>query len=90
MTEGSYDTLHAAEDAARRERAYVESIRDAEAPRPSKPAAPRSRTRLDSHDRCRRELAKLYREARDGLRSAQDVQHLASVLERLARLSERA
>lgn len=55
---------------------------DAAAPRPS------SRVRLDSVDRVRRELVRLYKEGRDGKRDTQDVSRLANVLALIGRLIE--
>jgi hypothetical protein len=48
----------------------------------------RSRLRLDSLDRLRREMTKLYREGRDGTRNTQDVSRLANVLALIDRLIE--
>jgi hypothetical protein len=48
----------------------------------------RSRLRLDTIDRVRRELVKLYREGRDGQRNTQDVSRLANVLAIVGRLIE--
>ena len=48
----------------------------------------RSRLRLDTLDRVRRELVKLYREGRDGLKDTQDVSRLANVLAIVGRLIE--
>ena len=55
---------------------------DADTPRPS------SRVRLDSVDRVRRELVRLYKEGRDGKRDTQDVSRLANVLALIARMIE--
>ena len=53
------------------------------------PDAPRrTRLRLDSVDRVRRELIKLYRQGRDGERGADDVAKLAGVLGIVGRLVE--
>ena len=57
---------------------------DADAPRPS------SRVRLDSVDRVRRELVRLYKEGRDGKRDTQDVSRLANVLMFVVRCLEGA
>ena len=48
----------------------------------------RTRLRLDSVDRVRRELIKLYRQGRDGERGADDVAKLAGVLGIVGRLVE--
>ena len=48
----------------------------------------RARLRLDSVDRVRRELIKLYRQGRDGEREADDVAKLAGVLDIVVRLVE--
>ena len=48
----------------------------------------RTRLRLDSVDRVRRELIKLYRQGRDGERGADDVAKLAGVLAIVGRLVE--
>ena len=51
------------------------------------PAPPRrTRLRLDSVDRVRRELIKLYRQGRDGERQTDDVAKLAGVLGIVGRL----
>jgi len=47
---------------------------DVDTPRPS------SRVRLESVDRVRRELVRLYKEGRDGRRDTQDVSRLANEL----------
>ena len=53
------------------------------------PDAPRrTRLRLDSVDRVRRELIKLYRQGRDGERGTDDVAKLAGVLGIVGRLVE--
>ena len=53
------------------------------------PAQPRrTRLRLDSVDRVRRELIKLYRQGRDGERGTDDVAKLAGVLGIVGRLVE--
>ena len=53
------------------------------------PAPPRrTRLRLDSVDRVRRELIKLYRQGRDSEREADDVAKLAGVLGIVGRLVE--
>lgn len=44
------------------------------------PARARPRLRLDSVDRVRREIVKLYREGKDGTRPAGDVHHLTASL----------
>lgn len=49
---------------------------------------PRKRLRLDSIDRLRHELVKLYRAGRDGERDTQDVSRLANVLAIVGRLIE--
>ena len=46
------------------------------------------RVKLDTIDRVRRELARLYTEGRDGRRDVADVSKLASVLAIVARLIE--
>jgi hypothetical protein len=56
-------------------------VDDGDAPRPS-------RLRLDTIDRVRREMAKLYRDGRDGRRDTQDVSRLANVLALIGRLIE--
>ena len=48
----------------------------------------RTRLRLDSVDRVRRELIKLYRQGRDGERGTDDVAKLAGVLGIVGRLVE--
>lgn len=48
----------------------------------------RTRLRLDSADRVRRELIKLYRQGRDGERGTDDVAKLAGVLGIVGRLVE--
>jgi hypothetical protein len=48
----------------------------------------RSRLRLDTMDRIRREVTRLYREGRDGERDTQDVSRLANVLALIARMIE--
>src|SRR6186713_2975389 len=48
----------------------------------------RTRLRLDSADRVRRELIKLYRQGRDGERGTADVAKLAGVLGIVGRLVE--
>jgi hypothetical protein len=55
---------------------------DADAPRPS------SRVRLDSVDRVRRELVRLYKEGRDNKRDTQDVSRHANLLALIGRLIE--
>ena len=50
--------------------------------------ARRTRLRLDSVDRVRRELIKLYRQGRDGERQTDDVAKLAGVLGIVGRLVE--
>ena len=55
---------------------------DVDTPRPS------SRVRLESVDRVRRELVRLYKEGRDGRRDTQDVSRLANVLALIARMIE--
>ena len=53
------------------------------------PNAPRKkRLQLDSIDRVRRELARIYAEARDGDRDTQDFSRLANGLSILGRLIE--
>ena len=47
-----------------------------------------SRLRLDTVDRVRRELVRLYKEGRDGKRDTQDVSRLANVLALIARMIE--
>ena len=64
---------------------------DSPAPKPRKASGctPRPpRVRLDTLDRVRRELARLYTEGRDGRRDVADVSKLASVLAIVARLIE--
>lgn len=51
-------------------------------------ASRRTRLRLDSVDRVRRELIKLYRQGRDGERGTDDVAKLAGVLGIVGRLVE--
>jgi hypothetical protein len=48
----------------------------------------RCRLRLDTVDRVRRELVRLYRDGRDGRRDTQDVSRLANVLALIGRLIE--
>jgi hypothetical protein len=50
----------------------------------------RSRLRLDTVDRVRRELVRLYRDGRDGRRDTQDVSRLANVLMIVVRCLEGA
>lgn len=54
----------------------------------SSSAPRRSRLRLDTMDRVRRELVRLYREGRDGARDTQDVSRLANVLSIVGRMIE--
>jgi hypothetical protein len=56
---------------------------DGEPPRPG-----RSRLRLDSLDRVRRELVKIYRQGRDGERDVADASKLANILTMIARILE--
>ena len=44
--------------------------------------------RLDTPSRCRRELARVYREARQGTLATQDATRLANILYLVARLAE--
>jgi hypothetical protein len=53
------------------------------------PSAPR-RHRLDTLPRCRREVARLYAEAREGKLDAQTATRLASIVALAARLIEGA
>ena len=53
-----------------------------------RPPVKHKRVRLDSIDRIRFELAKIYREARDGERDTQDFSRLANGLSILGRLIE--
>jgi hypothetical protein len=48
----------------------------------------RCRLRLNTVDLLRREMAKLYRDGRDGRRDTQDVSRLANVLALIGRLIE--
>ena len=48
----------------------------------------RCRLRLDTVDRCRREMARLYKAGRDGRRDTQDVSRLANVLALIGRMIE--
>jgi hypothetical protein len=50
----------------------------------------RCRLRLDTVDRVRRELVRLYRDGRDGRRDTQDVSRLANVLMIVVRCLEGA
>ena len=52
------------------------------------PSSRRRRIRLDSIDRIRHELARIYREARDGDRDTTDFSRLANGLSILGRLIE--
>jgi hypothetical protein len=52
------------------------------------PPIKHKRIRLDSIDRIRFELAKIYRQARDGERDTQDFSRLANGLSILGRLTE--
>jgi hypothetical protein len=52
------------------------------------PPAGRSRLRLDTLDRVRRELVRIYREARDGKRDVSDASKLAHILTMIARILE--
>jgi hypothetical protein len=64
---------------------------DTAAPKPRRASAalPRlPRVRLDSLDRVRREMAKLYIEGRSGRRDVQDVSRLANVLALIGRVIE--
>lgn len=54
------------------------------------PTPPRLRLKLATIDDVRRELARLYREAKSGTRNVQDASRLAHVLSVLARLIEGA
>ena len=49
---------------------------------------PRRRLRLDSLDRVRRELVKIYRQGRDGDRDVSDASKLANILTMIARILE--
>jgi hypothetical protein len=49
---------------------------------------PRRRLRLDSLDRVRRELVKIYRQGRDGERDVSDASKLANILTMIARILE--
>jgi hypothetical protein len=65
------------------------------APRPKQdksldPTPRLSRVRLDSVERVRRELARIYVEAREGRRDVQDASRLANMLSLLARMIEGA
>lgn len=56
-------------------------------PIPTSPVKPRRRrVRLNTCDQVRRELARLYRESRDGEREPAAASHLASVLSLIGRL----
>jgi hypothetical protein len=61
--------------------AFNDNADDGDAPR-------RCRLRLDTMDRVRRELARLYRDGRDGERDTQDVSRLANVLAIIGRMIE--
>lgn len=62
---------------------------NAGAPSADPPPSPRRRRiRLDSIDRIRHELGKIYREARDGDRDSQEFSRLANGLSILGRLVE--
>jgi hypothetical protein len=52
------------------------------------PSAGRSRLRLDTLDRVRRELVKVYRDARDGKRDVSDASKLGHLLVAIGRLIE--
>ena len=56
----------------------------------SPPAPADRRVRLDTIPRCRRELARLYTEARAGRLPAQEATRLASIVTSIARLIEGA
>ena len=56
----------------------------------SPPAPADRRIRLDTIPRCRRELARLYAEARAGRLPAQEATRLASIVTSIARLIEGA
>jgi hypothetical protein len=55
---------------------------------PDSPVTRRSRVRLDTRDRVRREAARLYVDGRDGRRDPRDVSQLAAALEVVGRLIE--
>lgn len=52
------------------------------------PTLPRCNIRLKTHKDVRRELARLYRDARSGIVPTQDATRLAYLLDRLARVME--
>jgi uncharacterized Zn finger protein (UPF0148 family) len=52
------------------------------------PPAGRSRLRLDTLDRVRRELVKIYRQGREGERDVSDASKLAHILTMIARILE--
>jgi hypothetical protein len=52
------------------------------------PPRPGRRLRLDSLDRVRRELVKIYRQGRDGERDVADASKLANILTMSARILE--
>jgi hypothetical protein len=52
------------------------------------PPRPGRRLRLDSLDRVRRELVKIYRQGRDGDRDVGDASKLANILTMIARILE--